>query len=141
MTVLRIQEGSGEAHYLQVARQLREQIIAGKLPVGEQLPSSRTVSERHGIGRITWGRALGQLQAEGLVMRRGGIGMFVASRPSLTTVDIGPDDTVTARAPAEEERERLSLGPLVPVLVVHRAGGGTETYDAAVTLLRVTAAG
>ena len=37
--------------------------------------------------------------------------------------------------PTEEERERLSTGHITPVLIVTRADGSVEPYNAAVTVM------
>jgi len=46
-----------------------------------------------------------------------------------------PGDRVIARMPSEEERERLSTGHITPVLIVTRADGRVESYNAAVTVM------
>jgi len=46
-----------------------------------------------------------------------------------------PGDRVIARMPTEQERERLSTGHITPVLIVTRANGRVEPYNAAVTVM------
>lgn len=127
-------EQNGEAEYLQLVRLVRQQIISGEVAVGDQLPSSRVLKEEHGIGRATWGRAVAELRKQGLVAVRRGQGAWVTARPAVRTVELGSGDRVTSRAATGDERERLAVGPLTPVLVVTRAGGETEVYPAAVTV-------
>ncbi len=53
--------------------------IARRAP-GEQLPSSRDLVRRHGVGPVTVARAMARLAAEGVVVTRPGSGTFVAPR-------------------------------------------------------------
>lgn len=128
---------SGEAEYLQVARQVRDQIISGKLPVGERLPSSRTM-QAAGVGRVTWMRALAELESQGLVTIRKGQTAWVTSRPAVVVVEVRAGDRIAARAATEDERGTLGAGRLSPVLVITRADGAVEVHPAAVTVCSVT---
>lgn len=126
----------GERVYLQVARAIRQQIIEGRLQLGERLPSARAVRERHGVGREPYGRALALLRLEGLIAVRSGMGAYVTARPRLQVVALEPGDEIGFRAPDEGERARLGIGPLTAVAVVTRAGGAVEVYSQAVTRFR-----
>jgi GntR family transcriptional regulator len=136
--LIRVDEGSAEAEYLQVAHQLRQQIIDGQLAVGEQLPSSRAVKDEYGVGRATYGRALGELQRQGLVMVRKGNGAYVTAAPAVQVVEVGNGDRVGARPPTAAERDRLGTGLLSAVLVVTRADGRVEVHPASLTVCKVT---
>lgn len=138
MLVITVDGASGEAEYLQVARQLRQAIINGDVAVGDQLPSSRAVQAEHGIGRVTWGRAVAELRRQGLVAIRKGQGTWVMARPAVRVVKVTTGDRVAARAATEEERGRLGAGMITPVLVVTRADGSVEVHSAAVTVAAVT---
>lgn len=70
---------SGEPLYRQLTQRLREQILAGTLAAGSQLPATRALAEQLQISRITVTQAYDQLQAEGFVVRRQGAGTFVES--------------------------------------------------------------
>lgn len=62
---------------------LRDQILRGLHPPGSQLPNETRLGELFEVSRITVRRALGDLDAEGLVERRQGFGTFVrANLPS-----------------------------------------------------------
>ncbi len=69
--------------YYQLAETLREQISSGKLRAGYKLASERDLSLQHGMSRMTVRQALGQLEREGLLTIRSGVGTFVAE-PKLT---------------------------------------------------------
>lgn len=132
-----VDQESGEPEWLQIARQLREQITAGHLPVGAPLPSSRQAQAEHGIGRQPWMRAVAELRAQGLVTMRRGLGAWVAARPPVRQVELRAGDRVAARAATEEERRALNAGLLAPVLVVTRADGQAEVHSGAVTVCLV----
>jgi GntR family transcriptional regulator len=66
--------------YLQLAQGLRQAISAGFVEGGEALPSERLLSEQTGASRVTIRRAIEQLIAEGLIVRRHGSGTYLAPR-------------------------------------------------------------
>lgn len=55
-------------------------ILAGDLPAGMSLPSSRTLAERYHVARVTVTTAYQQLQAEGFVTSQVGAGTCVAEQ-------------------------------------------------------------
>lgn len=61
----------------QIAAELRGQIMCGRLAPAAVLPSERRMAETHGVDRVTIRRAIGMLQAEGLVQAIHGKGVFV----------------------------------------------------------------
>jgi DNA-binding GntR family transcriptional regulator len=133
---VRIDYESGERVYLQIARIIRDMIISGELPVGTQIPSGTQMRRQWGVNRLTGAMAVEDLRKAGLVITRPGVGTFVAAAPSRQVVALNPGDQVTSRMPTEEERARLSTGYLTPVLIVTRADGSTEPYNAAVTVVQ-----
>lgn len=62
---------------------LRREIQSGRWRVGDRLPSEAELVRRFGHSRITVGRALRDLQVEGLIERRAGSGTYVRG-PSAT---------------------------------------------------------
>jgi GntR family transcriptional regulator, arabinose operon transcriptional repressor len=81
---------------------LLESLKSGKYEVGSKLPSENELVEQFGASRPTVGRALAQLETEGLVERRAGSGTFVRIR---------------------ERREGFIFGLLIPEL------GATEIFE------------
>jgi GntR family transcriptional regulator len=69
--------------YYQLVETLRDQIRAGALGPGEQLPGERELSEHFGISRMTVRQALQYLVREEVLTARQGLGTFVAA-PKLT---------------------------------------------------------
>jgi GntR family transcriptional regulator len=66
MILLVDREGT-EPVYGQIARQIREQIAAGQLAPGTQLPAVRSIASDLGVNLNTVARAYRQLEAEGFV--------------------------------------------------------------------------
>jgi GntR family transcriptional regulator len=64
--------------YIQIADNLINQIESGELAPGTRLPSERTLSELFDVNRLTLRRALGKLEAQGLIVRKHGKGNFIA---------------------------------------------------------------
>ena len=126
---------SGEKVYLQIARAIRDRIISGDLPVGAQIPSGNQMKQAWGVNRLTGAQAVEELRKAGLVTTRPGVGTFVAATPASQLVVLRPGDRVIARMPTEEERDRLGTGHITPVLIVTRADGRVEPYNAAVTVM------
>lgn len=67
-----------------LADELRRGILAGIWPVGSRLPTEDQLATRTGLSLTTVRRALDELVAAGLVVRRQGAGSFVAARSEPT---------------------------------------------------------
>jgi GntR family transcriptional regulator len=61
-------------------RELKERIANGHYAPGIQLPSEAELVEQYGVSRSTVRSALSALEAEGLIVRRWGVGTFVCDR-------------------------------------------------------------
>jgi GntR family transcriptional regulator len=70
---------SGVPAYLQIVQQVRQAIRLGMLRPGDQLPTVKEVVAGLTINPNTVLRAYGQLDLEGLVEGRRGVGTFVAA--------------------------------------------------------------
>jgi GntR family transcriptional regulator len=64
--------------YLQLARHLADAIREGRYRPHEALASERALSESLGLSRVTTRKALDQLAAQGLIVRRQGSGNYIA---------------------------------------------------------------
>ncbi|MGE5588119.1 MAG: GntR family transcriptional regulator [Clostridia bacterium] len=64
--------------YKQIVDQIREKVLSGELAPGESLPSIRQLAEQVGTSVITTKRAYSELEAEGIIVTRAGLGSFVA---------------------------------------------------------------
>jgi GntR family transcriptional regulator len=64
--------------YIQIAESMVGQIEAGELAPGDRLPPERELSEKLGVNRMTLRRALRVLEAQGSIVRKHGVGTFIA---------------------------------------------------------------
>lgn len=79
--MFRIDAGSGVPIYRQLVEQVRRDVTLGRLATGEQLPPLREVVEALAINPNTVVKAYAELEHEGLVVRRQGMGTFVTAAP------------------------------------------------------------
>ena len=86
---------SGVAPYLQLIQQVRQALHLGVLRVGDQLPTVKDVVARLAINPNTVSKAYRELEYEGLVVARQGVGTFV-------TRELGDADHALS-APLREE--------------------------------------
>ena len=64
--------------YKQVTDQIKDAIAGGVLKPGDQIPSIREMSKELKISPITIKRSYSDLEAEGFIITRSGLGSFVA---------------------------------------------------------------
>lgn len=73
---------TGRPAYLQIADDIRSQILDGALNANDQLPSEPELMSDYGVSRIVVRQALDVLRTEGLIVKQQGRGSFVrAQRP------------------------------------------------------------
>ena len=75
-----ISPASREPMYKQITDQVKDAIAAGDMKHGDQLPSIREMSEILKISAITIKRAYQDLESEGFIMTRAGLGSYVAEQ-------------------------------------------------------------
>jgi GntR family transcriptional regulator len=68
-----------EPIYRQIASQVREAVARGRLALGDRLPSVRELSKSLVVNPNTIARAYTDLEREGVLNSRPGLGMFVAA--------------------------------------------------------------
>ena len=78
--------------YRQIAEDLREQIITGKLRPGSQLPTEPNLAAEYGASRSTIRLAISLLIHQGIVETRQGVGTYVAERPTPLTVVLSREE-------------------------------------------------
>lgn len=61
---------------------LRQRLLDGGFPEGKALPGELRLADEFGVSRVTLRRTLDTLQAEGLIVRRQGIGTFPSPAPA-----------------------------------------------------------
>lgn len=72
--------------YEQVARQIRQQILEGRLVPGDRLPPERELARQFGVSRVSIRQALTLLMAEGLIENRVGEGTFLRENGNRFTI-------------------------------------------------------
>ena len=68
---------AGEPRYMALARRLANGIRKGKYPINSLLPTEAELTSKYSISRFTVREAIRQLQSQGLVIRRQGVGTRV----------------------------------------------------------------
>jgi GntR family transcriptional regulator/MocR family aminotransferase len=95
----------GQSATTRIAERVRAAIVSGALAPNARLPSSRTLATDLGVARNTVEWALGQLVADGYVVRRRGAGSFVADRlPERDSPPRAPKRVRTTKARTEVRR-------------------------------------
>jgi GntR family transcriptional regulator len=79
--------GSGVSFYVQLMQQVRQALLFGVLKPGDQLPTVKEVVAQVAVNPNTVLRAYRDLEQEGLVVSRPGLGTFVAKNvaPAVAT--------------------------------------------------------
>ncbi|WP_410658855.1 GntR family transcriptional regulator [Amycolatopsis sp. lyj-112] len=126
MIEFHLEDHSGLSPYLQIVRQVRQALRLGLLGKGDQLPTVKEVVSRLAINPNTVLKAYRELEHEGLVAARPGVGTFVTA--TLT------DGSLAAHGPLRLELRRW-LGK------ARRAGLDEESIEALFMTTFRTAAG
>jgi len=63
--------------YLQVIDSIKKQIVTGRLPPGEKLPSTRELALEYGVNPNTAARIYREMEAQQLCFTKRGLGTFV----------------------------------------------------------------
>jgi len=110
MIEFHLDEASGVATYLQLVQQVHRALRMGVLEPGDQLPTAQQVVAQLAINPNTVHKAYRELEREGLVRARPGLGTFVTRSPA------GTDPSVQARFLADLARwlrsaRAAGLGP------------------------------
>lgn len=63
--------------YIQIATDIKEQILANKFCEGSKLPSVREMAIEYEVTALTIQRAMQQLEIEGIIQSKKGVGSFV----------------------------------------------------------------
>lgn len=97
--------------YVQIADDLRRQILAGTLREGDQVMSTTAYATTYRINPATAAKAFAQLIEEGLLEKRRGIGMFVTVGAPTRLREAGRSAYFTdVLAPALEQARALGIG-------------------------------
>ena len=88
--VFRVDAGSDVPIYRQLVQRVRRDVMLGRLRPGDQLPSVKEVVDALSVNPNTVVKAFSELEHQGVVVRRQGVGTFVAASPSMTSVPVAP---------------------------------------------------
>lgn len=97
---LSIDPSSGLPVYRQIMDQVRRMMVAGRLAPGDRLPSIRELAATLQINALTVGKAYGELEHDGAIEMRRGLGMFVRAaraRPKKDQETVPPSVAEGAR--------------------------------------------
>ncbi|WP_332634444.1 PLP-dependent aminotransferase family protein [Halalkalibacter flavus] len=81
----KLDETSGEALYMQLYHYIRDEIVAGRIPTNNRLPSIRRLSAHLGVSRTPVALAYDQLLAEGYIRSKPRSGFFAAEVETFTS--------------------------------------------------------
>lgn len=108
--------GRGTPLHHQVFLVLRNDILAGRPPAGDVLPSEDELSRRFAVSRVTIRSALASLQREGLIEKHQGSGTVVRAQPLRERVRVPNADLLQhVRTVVAATRVRLLEVESVPV--------------------------
>jgi GntR family transcriptional regulator len=96
--------------YAQASEALKHLVLRGDYAPGERLPSEHELSSQLGISRPTLREGLRLLEEEGVIIRRHGVGTFVAER--LPVIEGGLEVLESIDRLAERRGLRTSMGAL-----------------------------
>ncbi len=88
--MFRFDTGSGVPIYRQLVQQVRRDLMLGRLQPGDQLPSVSEIVSALSVNPNTVVKAFSELEHQGLVVRRQGVGTFVAPAPPVASVLAAP---------------------------------------------------
>ncbi|KHF44664.1 GntR family transcriptional regulator [Saccharomonospora viridis] len=104
----------GRPLFLQIAEQLEDSIIDGSLPEESKAPSTNELAAFHRINPATAANGINKLVADGLLYKKRGVGMFVATG---------------AREALLERRRNAFAEKFIAPLVVEARRLGIDTED------------
>jgi GntR family transcriptional regulator len=124
----RTASGRKTPRYLQVAAELRAEILSGKFAARDQFPTESELCQRYEVSRFTIREALRRLQGEGLIARKRGSGTVVqpasARGGTLHQPLSNVGEILQYARDTRVTYERAGRGPL-PKAVAEQIGEGT----------------
>lgn len=130
-STIRRSRGPGTPLYMQVANDLKSEIVRGVYQVGTQLPSESVLVARFKVSRQTVRQALRMLREAGLVKSHQGLGTIV-ERPGLHHGYVHQVDTISDLFPAGVETRYQTpirgLEPLPAMAQVFSDAGATKKW-------------
>ena len=78
-----VDRNSFEPLYFQVKRDIQEQILSGKIKIGDKLMSESEMICYYNVGRVTIRNALAELVSSGCLRKEQGLGTFCVALPRM----------------------------------------------------------
>ncbi len=121
---MRSSRQSATPPYHRVKQHLLDALAQGRFPPGALMPSEAELVARFGVSRMTVNRALRELQAEGLIERKQGVGTFAAQlhrvASTLTIRDL--HDEITERGHRHQARVQIARQEAAPAALAQQLG-------------------
>jgi DNA-binding GntR family transcriptional regulator len=121
--------------WLQIADKIRDDVAAGVLWPGKNLPSEAQLQGEFGVGREVVRQALCLLRFEALIRTARGVGSVVRTPPEKKPLKLKRGETATIRMTTQPERRDMEWDEGVPMLVVTRTDGSVEILQADTVVL------
>jgi GntR family transcriptional regulator len=106
-----IDSHSGVPVYRQIVDQVRFQVASGLLRPGDELPSTRALSQELGVNPMTVSKSWGLLEEEGVLTRRPGLPLVVSERSACESQRARESQLVDLLAPVTVAARQLGMGP------------------------------
>lgn len=131
MITFHLSNHSGVPPYLQIVQQVRHALQVGILQEGDRLPTVKEVTAMVPINPNTVFKAYHELEAEGLVQGRTGLGTFVLRRPEGPPPDrlaaLANDLSTWAARARAAGLDEAAMEAMVRAVI--REGGNYETNN------------
>lgn len=93
-----------------IRRRLESLLTDDGIHAGDRMPTERELADRLDLSRATVRRVLGELEAEGLIIRHVGRGTYLLDAPAPDNGRISPRDVMVVRRLLEPAVARLVVG-------------------------------
>jgi GntR family transcriptional regulator len=107
---LPIDTSSGLPIFRQIMDQVRRMVASKTLHAGERVESVRDLAAQLQVNPLTVGKAYQELEREGLLEMRRGVGMFVAARPVSLSAQRESQRAAVAKSAARFAAEAAQAG-------------------------------
>lgn len=113
---------------LQLVRTIRSALGAGLLEPGEEMPTARQLAVDLRVGANAVSRAYAELERQGVLATRKGVGLVVSARPD----DIRQEELLDELAALEDTflREASALGFSLNDVIIHLDSRRSDPSDA-----------
>ncbi len=71
--------------YLQLKQEVEDAVLSGMLKADDMAPSIRTMAANYSINPLTVSKAISELESEGIIVKKRGIGFFITA-PAQETI-------------------------------------------------------